>query len=117
MLTKILFWRLVALDGVLGLAAAGIARTNPLLVTFFRSGPRREIAEAIPRNDAATVASLAPQVDLNRTGLSDMTLLWIAMRQLRSTPDQQHVLRALVAAGAMGPKGETALFTAAADRN
>ena len=69
-------------------------------MTFFRSGPMRDIAEAILRNDAAVVTAIAPTVDLNRTGASDMTLLALAMRQLRKTPDQQDVLHALLAAGA-----------------
>jgi hypothetical protein len=69
-------------------------------MTFFRSGPMRDIAEAILRNDASAVAALAPTVDLNRSGVSDMTLLGLAIRQLRSTPDQHEVLRTLLAAGA-----------------
>ena len=69
-------------------------------LTFFRSGPMREIAEAIARNDARTVASLVPKVNVNETGLSDMTLLLLAARQLRETPTQHEVLRVLLAAGA-----------------
>lgn len=69
-------------------------------LTFFRSGPMREMAEAIMRNDARTVASLAGRADVNRTGLEDMTPLLLAMRQLRKTPDQQEVLRVLLDAGA-----------------
>ncbi|HUQ82430.1 MAG TPA: ankyrin repeat domain-containing protein [Gemmatimonadaceae bacterium] len=69
-------------------------------LTFFRSGSMREIAEAIARNDAPTVASLLPKVDVNKTGLSDMTLLLLATRQLRETPTEHEVLRVLLAAGA-----------------
>src|SRR6187397_628296 len=41
-------------------------------LTFFRSGPMREVAEAIARNDSRTVESLISKVDVNATGLSDM---------------------------------------------
>ena len=74
-------------------------------MTFFRSGPMREIAEAIRRNDATTVSTLAPQVDINKSGLTGMTLLMIAIRQLEDTPDQHAVLAALLAAGADPNKG------------
>jgi hypothetical protein len=69
-------------------------------LTFFRPGPMREIAEAIARNDSRTVAALATKVDVNRTGLSDMTPLVLAARQLRRTPEQHEVLRVLLEAGA-----------------
>ena len=69
-------------------------------LTFFRAGPMREIAEAIRRNDAATVASLVKQVDVNQTGFSGMTLLMLATRQLRETPTRHEVLQPLLAAGA-----------------
>jgi hypothetical protein len=69
-------------------------------LTYFHAGPMRDIAAAISRNDAATVASLAPQVDLNRRGYSGMTLLMSAFRQLEVTPDRLEVLRALLKAGA-----------------
>ena len=69
-------------------------------LTFFRSGPKREIAEAIARNDTATVATLVKTVDVNETGLSGMTLLAVALRQLRETPEQQTALRLLLDAGA-----------------
>jgi ankyrin repeat protein len=74
-------------------------------LTFFRSGPLRDIAEAIARNDSATVASLVPKVDLNETGFSDVTLILLAARQLRRTPEQHGVLRVLLAAGADPNKG------------
>jgi ankyrin repeat protein len=69
-------------------------------LTFFRSGPMREIAEAITRNDSAAVAALLPKVKVNQTGLSGMTLLMVAARQLRETPQQYGALRLLLAAGA-----------------
>ena len=69
-------------------------------LTFFRSGPKRELAEAIRRNDTTAVAKLVKTVDVNDTGLSGMTFLLIAMRQLEDTPDQQTVLRLLLDAGA-----------------
>lgn len=74
-------------------------------LTFFRSGPMRAMAEAIARNDARTVDSLAKTVDVNETGFSDMTLLLLAARQLRRTPEQHDVLRALLAARADPNKG------------
>lgn len=79
-------------------------------MTYFRAGPMREVAEAIRRNDAATVASLAPQVDINKPGLTDMTLLMLAIRQLKTTPDQHEVLAALLAAGADPNQGSTYEF-------
>jgi hypothetical protein len=74
-------------------------------MTFFRSGPIREIAEAISRNDSRTVASLVPKVDVNANGFSDATLLLLAARQLRQTPQQHEVLRVLLEAGANPNKG------------
>ena len=73
-------------------------------MTFFRAGPTREIVEAIGRNDAETVAVLAPKVDVNDEGMAGMTLLVLALRQLRTTPAQHDVLRALLAAGARPDK-------------
>jgi hypothetical protein len=84
-------------------------------MTFFRSGPMRDIAEAIARNDSATVASLVSTVDVNATGFSDVTLLVLAARQLRKTPEQHAVLRALLKAGAdpnMGAQDELPLAIA-----
>lgn len=69
-------------------------------LTFFRAGPMREIAEAIARNDSSTVASLLPKVDVNETGFSGMTLLMLATRQLRQTPEQRGALRLLLSARA-----------------
>jgi hypothetical protein len=69
-------------------------------LTFFRAGPMRAIASAISRNDSRTVASLVSKVDVNETGFSDMTLLLLAARQLRRTPEQHEVLRVLLAARA-----------------
>ncbi len=69
-------------------------------LTFFGAGPKRDIVEAIRRNDSATVATLAPTVAVNDAGMDGMTLLISALRQLRSTPDQHGALRVLLAAGA-----------------
>lgn len=69
-------------------------------MTYFRPGPMRKIVEAIRRSDAATVARLVNSIDVNRTGLTDMTLLMLAMRMLRVTPDQHEVLRVILDAGA-----------------
>lgn len=69
-------------------------------MTFFRAGPMREISEAITRNDTGTVSALVRKVDVNRAGLDGMSLLGLAMRQLRETPDRQQVLRLLLEAGA-----------------
>ncbi|MBL0170372.1 MAG: hypothetical protein IPP90_06490 [Gemmatimonadaceae bacterium] len=74
-------------------------------LTFFRAGPMRELVEAIRRNDAAAVTTLASQVDVNRAGMAGMTPLISALRQLQITPDQQDVLRALIKAGADPNKG------------
>lgn len=68
-------------------------------LTFFGAGPMREMVEAIRRNDAATVAQLAPKVDLNAAGLDGMTLLISALRQMRLTPDRPEVLQTLIRAG------------------
>jgi ankyrin repeat protein len=69
-------------------------------LTFFRPGPQRELVDAIQRNDAAAVAARARPDTVNQTGLEGMTLLVMAMRQLRTVPTQVDVLRALLAAGA-----------------
>jgi hypothetical protein len=69
-------------------------------LTFFKAGPQREIAEAIARNDAATVSALLPQVKVNEAGFEGTTLLIAALRQLRTTPDRLEVLRVITAAGA-----------------
>lgn len=63
---------------------------------FFRAGASRELVEAINRNDAVAVAALTTKVDVNRSGMADMTPLVAALRQLRKTPDRQDVLRALI---------------------
>lgn len=167
---KILFWLLVAIDtvalivfGLLGLAAAGSSRTNPLAalvipffipgalllgaiglfltnqsiigrsiailiasapllfviggklmvyrelkpfqdstgtVRQFRSPALRDIEVAIQRNDAAAVTTAARGADLNTPGLSGATVLVLALRQLRHSPQQLDVIRALLAAGA-----------------
>lgn len=69
-------------------------------MTFFRDGPHRKLAEAIARNDTDRVAELVSTLDVNQAGLSGMTPLMLAMRQLRQTPGRQDVLQALLRAGA-----------------
>ena len=69
-------------------------------MTYFRSGPKRELVDAIRQNDTAAVARLVKTVDVNDTGLQGMTFLLIALRQLEDTPDQQTALRLLLEAGA-----------------
>jgi hypothetical protein len=69
-------------------------------MTFFRSGPKREMAEAIARNDVRAVDSLLPKVDVNSTGVQGVTFLVLALRQLSETPEQHEVLRLLLKAGA-----------------
>lgn len=69
-------------------------------LTFFPAGPARDLANAITKNDATAVATLLPQVNVNAPGFEGMTLLTLAMRQLRKTPDNHEVLRLLLQAGA-----------------
>ena len=69
-------------------------------MTYFRSGPKRELAEAIRRNDTTEVARLVKTVNVNDTGLMGVTFLLIALRQLEDTPDQQTSIRLLLEAGA-----------------
>jgi hypothetical protein len=74
-------------------------------MTFYRSGPMRELAEAIGRNDVATVTALVPKVDVNDAGLMGVTPLLLAARQLRETPEQHDILRILLQAKADPNKG------------
>jgi uncharacterized protein len=74
-------------------------------MTFYRSGPMRELAEAIARNDAATVQALVPKVNVNDAGLMGVTPLLLATRQLRETPRQHEILRMLLRAKADPNKG------------
>lgn len=69
-------------------------------LTFFRTGPMRDVAEAIGHNDTTTMRRLLTSVDVNQPGMSDMTLLMVAMRQLRLTPLEHGSLTLLVEAGA-----------------
>ena len=69
-------------------------------LTFFMAGPQRVLVEAIRRNDAVAVAAIAAEADVNASGMDSMTPLVAALRQLRATPMQQDVLKALLAAGA-----------------
>jgi len=74
-------------------------------MTFYRSGPMRELAAAIERNDSASLATLLPKVNVNDAGLMGVTPLLLAARQLRETPQQQAVLRMLLQAKADPNKG------------
>jgi hypothetical protein len=74
-------------------------------MTFYRSGPMRELAEAIARNDVAAVTALVPKVDVNKAGLMGVTPLLLAARQMRETPEQHEVLRILLQAKADPNKG------------
>lgn len=93
---------LIVVVAMRGIEAAKLSvNTDPQgRLTYFRAGPMRDMATAISRNDAATVASLAPHVNLNARGYSGMTLLMSAFRQLRKTPEQLDVVRTLIKAGA-----------------
>lgn len=69
-------------------------------LTSFREGPMREIADAIRSNDTATVARLAPTVDVNSLGYMNTSLLMVALRQLEKVPNDFTNLRTLIKAGA-----------------
>ncbi len=93
---------LILVVAMRGIEAAKLSvNTDPQgTLTYFRAGPMRDMSTAISRNDDATVASLAPHVNLNARGYSGMTLLMSAFRQLRKTPEQLDVVRTLIKAGA-----------------
>ena len=69
-------------------------------IVYFRPGPLREIAEAIPRNDTVTIARLVPTVDVNTRGFSNATLLGRALHQLKTMPTEHGTIRILLDAGA-----------------
>jgi hypothetical protein len=69
-------------------------------LTFFPAGPARDLALAMQKNDATAVAALLPQVKVNEPGYEGMTLLTLAMRQLRTRPKEHEILRLLLKAGA-----------------
>lgn len=69
-------------------------------VAHFREGPLRDIVSAIKNNDSVTVARLVPTVDVNSHGFVDVTLLMLALRQLKETPTDVAILRTLLKAGA-----------------
>ncbi len=105
-------WRAVALlmagapmilvVGMRGIAAARIRSSTDAQgnLTFFPAGPMREMAGAISRNDTAAIATLAPKASVNGRGLSGMTLLVYALRQMRNAPTHGEAVRALLHAGA-----------------
>lgn len=88
--------------GTRGYYAAQLASTTDSdgSMRYFRAGPARDILDAIDRNEAAEVARLAKEVDLNARGLSKMTILMYAIRRLERAPTELEPLRALLAAGA-----------------
>ena len=122
---RLLYWGFVALDIggllffiVLRLAAAVATKgySDALIsansneqgdLTFFERGPQRDLVEAIRRNDASAVEALTPRANVNAIGMQGMTPLVIALRQLKATPAQHHVLKVLLAAGADPNKGTT----------
>lgn len=68
---------------------------------YYFSGPHLEIAQALLRGDAATVAQRAPGQDLDAPGREDMTLLFYALQcAFGEKPAQLGALTALVRAGA-----------------
>jgi len=72
-------------------------------LTYFREGPLRDVSIAIMKGDAAAVSALLPRAKVNERGYQGMTLLILALRQLRngSAGDRpMEVLRTLIAAGA-----------------
>lgn len=70
-------------------------------MTWYRAGPEREIAEAIMRNDSATVARVAPTAKVNKKGAAGMTLLVLSLRQMEESPEAQvAIVRSLLAAKA-----------------
>lgn len=75
-------------------------------VAMFKQGAMREIEEAIARNDAAAVASVAKKANLNQAGRDGSNVLVVALRQLDKAPGSPDVLRALLQAGANPNKGE-----------
>lgn len=66
----------------------------------FRSEALNAIEAAIERNDVAAVKAALPGADVNAPGISGVTVLVLALRQLEKTPDQLEVVKALLAAGA-----------------
>lgn len=69
-------------------------------LTFFPAGPAREASLAIAKNDAAALSALLPQIQVNQPGYGGITLLTLAMRRLRATPQEQQILGLLLKAGA-----------------
>jgi hypothetical protein len=69
-------------------------------LAYFRAGPLRDIAQAVARNDTATIISLLPGVDVNKRGYAKTTLLALALRQLEDTPQETAAIRLLLKAGA-----------------
>lgn len=66
----------------------------------FERGPLRELEAAIAAGDVATVRRLAPLAELDRPGISGVTVLVLALRRLRDAPHDLDIVRALLDAGA-----------------
>ncbi len=70
-------------------------------LNYFRGGDAQALEQAIQKNDAGMVRALiAKGANVNESGRDNTTLLQAALRQLRTTPGELEVLRALVNAGA-----------------
>ena len=93
---------LLLVMGMRGYYAVRLASTTESdgTLRYFRAGPAREILDAIDRNDTASVARLAKQVNLDALGVANMTLLMYAIRRLEEAPRELGPLRALLEAGA-----------------
>lgn len=73
---------------------------TPAAEQFF-SGPTLMLAQAIERGDAAEVDALARNVDLNKPGADDMTVLFFALQSaFGEKPVQLQIITQLVRAGA-----------------
>jgi hypothetical protein len=70
-------------------------------LNYFRGGDAQALEQAIQRNDAVAVQALISKgANVNELGRENTTLLQAALQQLRKTPGEWEVLRALMAAGA-----------------
>ena len=70
---------------------------------YFEAPAAKELAMAIIRGDAATVAAVAPTVDVNQVGEVDQTFIGLAMTR---TDIDEAIVQALLDAGANPNKGK-----------